>query len=117
LLAVTVRDHGIGIPERDRARLFERYFRGTNATGIAGSGVGLHLVAMVLELHGGSHRCVLTGRGGFELPGAAPGDGLIQGNTPQRRIGSRIKGSPRAKSPVKIVVFTRSGHKLILGAC
>ena len=54
LLAVTVRDHGIGIPERDRARLFERYFRGTNATGIAGSGVGLHLVAMVLELHGGA---------------------------------------------------------------
>jgi signal transduction histidine kinase len=54
LLAVTIRDHGIGIPERDRARLFERYFRGTNATGIAGSGVGLHLVAMVLELHGGA---------------------------------------------------------------
>jgi two-component system OmpR family sensor kinase len=54
LLTVTVRDHGIGIPERDRARLFERYFRGTNATGVAGSGVGLHLVAMVLELHGGS---------------------------------------------------------------
>ena len=53
-MAVTVRDHGIGIPERDRARLFERYFRGANATGIAGSGVGLHLVAMVLELHGGA---------------------------------------------------------------
>ncbi len=53
-LLVTVADHGIGIPDRDRARLFERYFRGTNATGIAGSGVGLHLVSMVLELHGGS---------------------------------------------------------------
>jgi two-component system OmpR family sensor kinase len=52
-LLVTVRDHGVGIPERDRARLFERYFRGSNATGIAGSGVGLHLVAMVLDLHGG----------------------------------------------------------------
>jgi signal transduction histidine kinase len=33
--------------------LFERYFRGANAVGVAGSGVGLHLVAMVLELHGG----------------------------------------------------------------
>jgi len=53
-LLVTVHDHGIGIPERDRARLFERYFRGANATGIAGSGVGLHLVAMVVELHGGA---------------------------------------------------------------
>jgi signal transduction histidine kinase len=53
-LLVTVSDRGIGIPERDRARLFERYFRGTNVSGIAGSGVGLHLVAMVLEQHGGT---------------------------------------------------------------
>lgn len=53
-LLVTVRDRGIGIPERDRARLFERYFRGTNVSSIAGSGVGLHLVAMVLEQHAGT---------------------------------------------------------------
>jgi len=52
-LMISVRDSGIGIPERDRSRLFERYFRGTNARGISGSGVGLHLVAMVLKLHGG----------------------------------------------------------------
>jgi signal transduction histidine kinase len=51
---IVVRDHGIGIAERDRAHLFERYFRGTNAASVAGSGVGLHLVAMVLSLHGGS---------------------------------------------------------------
>jgi len=48
-----VRDCGMGIAERDRAHLFERYFRGTNVTSIAGSGVGLHLVALVLSLHGG----------------------------------------------------------------
>ncbi len=53
-ISVRIRDRGIGIPERDRAHLFERYFRGANAVGVAGSGVGLHLVAMVLELHGGS---------------------------------------------------------------
>jgi signal transduction histidine kinase len=52
-LTVYVRDHGIGIPARDRERLFERYFRGGNATGIAGTGVGLHLVAMVVKLHQG----------------------------------------------------------------
>jgi signal transduction histidine kinase len=51
---ITVRDCGIGILERDRAHLFERYFRGTNVASIAGSGVGLHLVALVLSLHGGS---------------------------------------------------------------
>ncbi len=53
-LRVVVRDRGIGVPRADRQFLFERYFRGTNATGIAGSGVGLHLVAMAVELHGGS---------------------------------------------------------------
>lgn len=52
-LVVQVRDHGIGIPARDRERLFTRYFRGGNATGIAGTGVGLHLVAMVVALHQG----------------------------------------------------------------
>jgi signal transduction histidine kinase len=52
-LIVEVRDHGIGIPARDRVRLFERYFRGSNATSIAGTGVGLHLVSMVVALHRG----------------------------------------------------------------
>jgi signal transduction histidine kinase len=52
-LVVQVRDHGIGIPARDRVRLFERYFRGSNATSIAGTGVGLHLVSMVVALHQG----------------------------------------------------------------
>jgi signal transduction histidine kinase len=50
---VRIVDQGIGIPARDRKHLFERYFRGANATGIAGTGVGLHLVAMVVELHHG----------------------------------------------------------------
>ena len=40
-------------PGRDRERLFERYFRGSNATGVAGTGVGLHLVSMVVALHEG----------------------------------------------------------------
>jgi two-component system, OmpR family, sensor kinase len=52
-LVVQVRDHGIGIPARDRVRLFERYFRGSNATRVAGTGVGLHLVSMVVTMHQG----------------------------------------------------------------
>jgi two-component system OmpR family sensor kinase len=52
-LVVQVRDHGIGIPTCDRERVFERYFRGSNVRGIPGTGVGLHLVAMVAALHQG----------------------------------------------------------------
>lgn len=52
--AVTVEDRGIGIPAADVDRLFERYFRGSNVSGIVGTGVGLNLVKMVVDLHGGS---------------------------------------------------------------
>ena len=51
---VSVGDHGIGIPPSDLDRLFERYHRGSNVSGIVGTGVGLYLVKMVLDLHGGS---------------------------------------------------------------
>jgi two-component system, OmpR family, sensor kinase len=52
-IAVTVADRGLGIPVQDFDRLFERYFRGSNVSGIIGTGVGLYLVKMVIELHGG----------------------------------------------------------------
>jgi signal transduction histidine kinase len=51
---VTVADSGIGIPAADFDRLFERYHRGSNVSGIVGTGVGLYLVKMTVELHGGS---------------------------------------------------------------
>jgi signal transduction histidine kinase len=50
---VTVVDHGIGIPPADAKRLFERYYRGSNVSGIVGTGVGLHLVKMAVDLHRG----------------------------------------------------------------
>jgi signal transduction histidine kinase len=53
-IVVQVRDHGIGIPRRDRDRIFERFFRATNALGISGSGIGLHMVRQIVELHGGT---------------------------------------------------------------
>jgi signal transduction histidine kinase len=52
-LAVSVADRGVGIPAEDRERLFERYFRGSNVAGTVGTGIGLHLVRIVLDLHGG----------------------------------------------------------------
>jgi len=50
---VIVKDNGIGIPAKDIDQLFERYYRGSNVSGIVGTGVGLYLVKMVLEVHGG----------------------------------------------------------------
>lgn len=50
---VSVADQGIGIPADDIDRIFERYHRGSNVSGIVGTGVGLYLVKVVAELHGG----------------------------------------------------------------
>jgi len=53
-IAVVIEDHGIGIPETERERVFERYYRGSNTSGISGSGVGLSLVRTIVDLHKGS---------------------------------------------------------------
>ncbi len=53
-IAVAVEDRGIGIPAGETERLFVRYFRGSNVSGIVGTGVGLYLVKMLVDLHGGS---------------------------------------------------------------
>jgi signal transduction histidine kinase len=53
-IAVVISDHGIGIPAGDLDRVFERYHRGGNVSGIVGTGVGLYLVKMVVDLHHGT---------------------------------------------------------------
>lgn len=50
---VSVADQGAGIPEADRQRATERFFRGESARNTPGSGLGLALVAAVAQLHGG----------------------------------------------------------------
>ncbi len=53
-VVVAIADRGIGIPAADLDRLFERYHRGGNVSGIVGTGVGLYLVKMVVDMHGGA---------------------------------------------------------------
>ncbi len=53
-IAVVIEDQGIGIPEADRERVFERYYRGSNTSGIGGTGVGLSLVRTIVDLHKGT---------------------------------------------------------------
>jgi signal transduction histidine kinase len=53
-VVVAVSDRGIGIPASDLPHLFERYHRGSNVSGIVGTGVGLYLVKTVVDLHHGA---------------------------------------------------------------
>ena len=51
----SVTDGGIGIPPEEMERLFDRFSRGSNArrAKIAGTGIGLFIVKMIVERHGG----------------------------------------------------------------
>jgi PAS domain S-box-containing protein len=53
---VTVTDTGIGVPEQEVPRLFERFHRieNTRARSNEGSGIGLALVQELVQLHGGT---------------------------------------------------------------
>jgi hypothetical protein len=55
---IVVADQGPGIPEAERQRAGERFFRGERARNTPGSGLGLALVQAVAQLHGGSLRLV-----------------------------------------------------------
>ena len=48
-LEIIVKDNGIGISKSDQKHLFERFFRGHNATNIQGTGLGLNIVARYVE--------------------------------------------------------------------
>jgi signal transduction histidine kinase len=54
-VAWSVRDHGIGIPERERPLVFDKFYRGEGArhSGIRGTGIGLAMVQQIAAAHGG----------------------------------------------------------------
>ncbi|MDZ4822228.1 MAG: PAS domain-containing sensor histidine kinase [Flavobacteriales bacterium] len=54
---VVVKDNGLGISEDDQRHLFERFYRGKNATNIQGTGLGLSIVLKYLELMDGTIEC------------------------------------------------------------
>ena len=52
-IVIEVADSGPGIPSEELSKIFEELYRGINARGIEGSGLGLALVQRIVELHGG----------------------------------------------------------------
>jgi signal transduction histidine kinase len=54
-VVLEVADSGIGIPEEEQQRLFERFFRASTAVArqIPGTGLGLHIAHAIVDAHGG----------------------------------------------------------------
>ncbi len=51
---VSVADNGPGVPQAERERIFDRFYRLERSRSTPGSGLGLALVAAVARLHGAS---------------------------------------------------------------
>nr|WP_231127558.1 HAMP domain-containing sensor histidine kinase [Motilibacter aurantiacus] len=85
---VAVADRGRGIDPADRERVFERFYRATEARAVPGSGLGLAIVAQVAAEHGGSAALEPRAGGGtvarLRLPlRAAPDHGAAAPGTPE----------------------------------
>ncbi len=74
---MTIVDHGPGVADQDRARLFERFSRGSGANAEDGSGLGLYVSRelcramngdLVIEPFQPGHGAAFT----VSLPGEAP---------------------------------------------
>ncbi len=51
---ISIKDHGIGIPEKDIPFIFETFFRASNVPDSNGYGIGLPLAQNILTLHSGT---------------------------------------------------------------
>jgi signal transduction histidine kinase len=60
----TVRDHGPGLDEHARRRLFEKFIRGHQHPYTPGAGLGLYLARKIVQRHGGDIRVHSASGGG-----------------------------------------------------
>jgi len=76
-VAIAVRDHGPGLPAGDHERLFERFWRaeGGRERGKAGAGLGLAIVAAIVDAHGGAARAEDAEGGGARFTVTLPRSG------------------------------------------
>jgi two-component system OmpR family sensor kinase len=66
-IALTLRDEGPGVPDADVACIFDKGYRGSNAAGLPGSGLGLYMARSVVEVHGGTLEYARSPEGGAEF--------------------------------------------------
>jgi PAS domain S-box-containing protein len=92
-IELALRDEGPGVAAADAPRIFEKGYRGANAAGLPGKGLGLYMARSVVEVHGGSLAVLAPEGGGAEfrlwLPAQdAEAKGLASGETSSdNRIG------------------------------
>ena len=87
-LELSVCSHGAAIPAEEAELVFNKFFRGRNAQGLPGSGLGLYMARSVIEVHGGAVALA-------SAPGATPTTFKI--DLPIRDSGKQL-ASPKPSS-------------------
>ncbi|BEL05601.1 hypothetical protein Q0Z83_037920 [Actinoplanes sichuanensis] len=76
VVRIEIADHGIGIPEADRPKVFDAFHRSANSGGYQGTGLGLAICRRIVERHGGRIGVEQNPGGGsrfwFTLPPSIP---------------------------------------------
>jgi len=84
-LRLSVQDQGIGIPEHERRRIFERFYQAHEdrlRAGFAGMGLGLHVSQQIVELHGGTILVEAPPEGGTRMVVTLPASPVHSTNPP-----------------------------------
>jgi PAS domain S-box-containing protein len=54
IVRLSVRDHGSGIPDKEKTSIFELFRRGSTGSKLSGTGIGLAIVQKIARIHNGS---------------------------------------------------------------
>jgi PAS domain S-box-containing protein len=105
-IELAVRDSGSGIREDEAAHIFDRFYRGANAAGLPGSGLGLYMARSVVEVHGGTLSLVRLDAGSefriwLPTPGSSAGKHLAptvtNSDNPNKHSGSALGENAQAE--------------------
>jgi signal transduction histidine kinase len=66
-IELRVCDQGPGVAPDEQVRVFEKFYRGRNADGMPGSGLGLYMARSIVDAHGGQLTVVTPAAGGAEF--------------------------------------------------
>jgi PAS domain S-box-containing protein len=66
-IELALRNEGEGVPPADLPHIFGKGYRGANAAGLPGSGLGLYMARSVVEVHGGALGHLAPAQGGAEF--------------------------------------------------
>jgi signal transduction histidine kinase len=75
LIEVIVRDYGVGIPDDQREKVFERFHQVNHGQSRQGLGLGLYISRQIVELHGGSVKVDSPPGGGTRFTISLPAAG------------------------------------------